>query len=293
MEAKGIVKGLVLGAILFRAMLPLIGYSAVPGTINYQGYLTDSLGTPISATVPIVFSLYSGAIGGNALWIETQNVVVASGIYSVNLGSVNPITLPFEAQYYLGVKVGTDPEMTPRKALTSVGYAFRATAADTATSATTALSATTATSAVTATSAGTATHFSGTLSGDVTGTQNVTTVGRIQGYAVSSAAPAANHVLRHDGTTWSPSVVSLTTDVSGVLPILSGGTGSNTKNFVDLSTVQTVAGAKTFSNPILSTVDTGTAPFQVNSTTMVMNLNAEMVGGQRLAELDTVYQKKY
>jgi hypothetical protein len=39
-----------------------------------------------------------------------------------------------------------------------------------------------------------------------------------------------------------------TATVTGVLPIASGGTGSSTQNFVDLSTAQIVAGAKTFSN---------------------------------------------
>lgn len=40
--------------------------------------------------------------------------------------------------------------------------------------------------------------------------------------------------------------VDLTTEVTGILPIANGGTGSATQNFVDLTTVQTVAGAKTF-----------------------------------------------
>jgi hypothetical protein len=37
---------------------------------------------------------------------------------------------------------------------------------------------------------------------------------------------------------------------SGVLPLLNGGTGSATQNFVDLTTTQTVGGAKTFSSTI-------------------------------------------
>ncbi|SHG94048.1 hypothetical protein SAMN05443373_105149 [Flavobacterium granuli] len=37
---------------------------------------------------------------------------------------------------------------------------------------------------------------------------------------------------------------------SGVLPLANGGTGSATQNFVDLSTTQTVAGAKTFSSAV-------------------------------------------
>jgi hypothetical protein len=131
MNTRRMVKGLLLGVILFWWMLPWVGHT-VPTTINYQGYLTNSTGTPINTTISIVFSLYDTASGGTALWTETQNVVVASGVYSVNLGSVNPITLLFDGHYYLGVKVGTDTEMTPRKALTSVGYAFRAQNADNA-----------------------------------------------------------------------------------------------------------------------------------------------------------------
>ena len=41
------------------------------------------------------------------------------------------MSLAFDKAYYLGVKVGTDSEMTPRRELTSVGYAFRALTADT------------------------------------------------------------------------------------------------------------------------------------------------------------------
>lgn len=48
--------------------------------------------------------------------------------------------------------------------------------------------------------------------------------------------------------TWqAPASVSLTSGVTGVLPIANGGTGSGTQNFVDLTTAQTVGGAKAFS----------------------------------------------
>jgi hypothetical protein len=46
----------------------------------------------------------------------------------------------------------------------------------------------------------------------------------------------------------SSSLVSLTTDVSGILPVANGGTGSTSQNFVDLTTTQTAGGAKTWSN---------------------------------------------
>ncbi|MEO0228291.1 MAG: hypothetical protein ABIL70_09615 [candidate division WOR-3 bacterium] len=46
------------------------------------------------------------------MWTETQNVTA--------------INLAFNVPYYLGIRVGTDEEMTPRIPLTSVGYAYRA-----------------------------------------------------------------------------------------------------------------------------------------------------------------------
>jgi hypothetical protein len=41
---------------------------------------------------------------------------------------------------------------------------------------------------------------------------------------------------------------SISSGLTGVLPVANGGTGSATQNFVDLTTTQTVAGAKTFSS---------------------------------------------
>ena len=116
---------------LFIILLPCIGQAEIPSKINYQGYLTSAAGVPVNGTVAIVFTFYTVAIGGSSIWSETQNVTVNNGVYNVNLGDVIPITsLPFGLPYYLGVKVGTDPEMTPRIPLTSVGYAFRAKTVD-------------------------------------------------------------------------------------------------------------------------------------------------------------------
>jgi hypothetical protein len=106
--------------------MPYTGYTAVPQTINYQGYLTDSSGTPINGIVQMTFSIYDVETGGTPLWSETQSVTVNNGIYNVNLGAVNPINLLFDTQYYLGIQVETDAEMTPRQPFTSVGYAFTA-----------------------------------------------------------------------------------------------------------------------------------------------------------------------
>jgi hypothetical protein len=58
---------------------------------------------------------------------------------------------------------------------------------------------------------------------------------------------AANSVLRSNGSAPIWGAVTLTTDVTGILPLVNGGTGSSTQNFVDLTTAQTIAGNKTLS----------------------------------------------
>ena len=79
-----------------------------------------------------------------------------------------------------------------------------------------------------------------------------------------SAAPNAKDILNfyYDGTncywnigqgygiaaTLAPT--SLTSSVTGTLPVTNGGTGSTTQNFVDLTNIQTIAGAKTFSSNV-------------------------------------------
>ncbi|MBI5740972.1 MAG: hypothetical protein HZA16_09640 [Nitrospirae bacterium] len=116
-------------ALLFA--LAVVGHSAVPQTVNYQGYLTDAGGNPVDGTLSMTFRIYNVSAGGAVLWTETQvNVHVSNGMYNVVLGSVNPINLLFNEQYYLGIQVVADSEMTPRQQLTGVPYAMRAKEAD-------------------------------------------------------------------------------------------------------------------------------------------------------------------
>ncbi len=69
----------------------------------------------------------SNADAGSLLWEETQEVVVKGGVFRVFLGSVTPLpsTLNFETgNYYVGIRIGTDSEMVPRKKLGSVPRAI-------------------------------------------------------------------------------------------------------------------------------------------------------------------------
>ncbi|OGU06291.1 MAG: hypothetical protein A2X82_04300 [Geobacteraceae bacterium GWC2_55_20] len=101
-------------------------FAAVPQEVGYQGYLTDAGGVPVNGSVTITLSLYTTSTGGTALWSENQTISIDKGIYSVSLGAVTPLTLPFDTRYYLGIKVGNDVELSPRQPLASTPYAYRA-----------------------------------------------------------------------------------------------------------------------------------------------------------------------
>jgi len=109
--------------------LPRLASVSVPSMMNYQGVLSDpAMGDPVpDGDYEITFALYDVASGGTALWTETQTVTVENGLFSVLLGSVNPLsTDAFTGSTYLGVKVGADAEMTPRHRIVSVAYAIHA-----------------------------------------------------------------------------------------------------------------------------------------------------------------------
>lgn len=102
-----------------------IVFGQIPQTISYQGVLTDASGTTVpDGNYNLAFKLYDATSGGSALWAENQSVAVAHGIFNVILGSVNPLTLPFDKQYWLGVTVGTSSELVPRISLTSTPYSL-------------------------------------------------------------------------------------------------------------------------------------------------------------------------
>lgn len=118
---------LILMSVLLLNGAPLD--AAVPQLISAQGKLTDQQGAPLlSGNYSITFVIYDAPTGGGVKWTETNPLVnVADGQFNVLLGSINSIDDSVFAgvERYLGVRVGEDPEMTPRSRLVSVGYAQR------------------------------------------------------------------------------------------------------------------------------------------------------------------------
>jgi hypothetical protein len=92
-----------------------------------QGVLKSSEGTALpEGTYSLTFRIYlSNESDAQVLWTETQpNVQLQDGVYSVALGSVTPLHLPFDRPYFLGVSLGDQPEFIPRSELTAAPSAL-------------------------------------------------------------------------------------------------------------------------------------------------------------------------
>ena len=123
--------GLITIIFILSLFLPFTSYGAVGinAQIPFQGTLKNSSGTALTGAYDMVFKIYDAPSAGVVLWTGTYNdVAVSAGIFEVMLGSgASPLTLNFnDDTYYLGVTVGTDPEMTPRERLGASGYAINA-----------------------------------------------------------------------------------------------------------------------------------------------------------------------
>ncbi len=114
---------------LFLFLMMASAWADVPGTMTFQGILTDDQGQPLNETLSVTLKLYDAANGGNSLWTETQNAEVNQGYLSLHLGDTNPLDANIfdgQTELYLGVTIGEDEEMSPRQPISSVPYATRA-----------------------------------------------------------------------------------------------------------------------------------------------------------------------
>ena len=108
--------------LLCIAMFTLFSTGAIAqNTISIQSTLRNITGEAVpDGPQSVTFKLYTVAEGGTALWTETSDVEVVSGIYSHELGTVTPlVTGDFGQQLFLGVTVN-NKELSPR---TKLGYA--------------------------------------------------------------------------------------------------------------------------------------------------------------------------
>ena len=95
-------------------------------TLSVQGNIIQNFtGAAIdNGSYDITFKLYTTDAGGTPIWTEVQSVNMIGGVYSVVLGAVNPLNVPFDQPYYLGLTIPGGPEHTPRAKLTAAPYAL-------------------------------------------------------------------------------------------------------------------------------------------------------------------------
>ena len=101
-----------------------ISHAQIPRIINYQGVLLGQNEIPVSeGDYKLTFHLYDE--GNSLVWSEVHNsVYVVGGMFHVLLGIVNPLGIPFDKPYFLGIKVGDDTELQPRMMMTSAAYSL-------------------------------------------------------------------------------------------------------------------------------------------------------------------------
>ncbi|MEK7183997.1 MAG: hypothetical protein AAB701_00550, partial [Patescibacteria group bacterium] len=97
----------------------------------FQGRLTNTDGTVVAdANYDAIFQLYTVDTGGIAVWTENHTgvdqITTADGIFNTLLGSITTLTgIDFnQDEYWLGITVGADAEMSPRIRLGAAPYAF-------------------------------------------------------------------------------------------------------------------------------------------------------------------------
>ena len=125
-------RAIILASISVLCLLQF-GWGQIPRTMSYQGVLTDKqTGEPVEGTVDIIFKLFPASDSPqiDVLWSETHSgVQLNNGIFQVNLGSITPLDLDFDSQYWLEIVPEDDP-LSPRTQLTASPYSFRAIVAD-------------------------------------------------------------------------------------------------------------------------------------------------------------------
>ena len=103
----------------------------VPRTIHYQGKLTTREGSPITGDHTVILRLYDAVTGGNKLWEEEHQLVLAeddNGVFSVVLGSKTAFSssITFNDPVWLSIEVDGGGEFSPRQPLAAASYAINA-----------------------------------------------------------------------------------------------------------------------------------------------------------------------
>jgi microcystin-dependent protein len=127
------MKKIVILTLLLMINITAQAASTVPQLINYQGRLTDANGAPLDGTYQLEFNIYDASSEGTIQWGPQVflAVPVINGVFNVVLGTTDTagkaISEAFTAEgRYLGIKLDTSTEITPRQQILSAPYAIKA-----------------------------------------------------------------------------------------------------------------------------------------------------------------------
>ncbi|MBX3000450.1 MAG: hypothetical protein KF893_18145 [Caldilineaceae bacterium] len=103
----------------------------IPSTFNYQGFLRDAQGNPITGTRKIKVSLWTAVTAGTELYTETfTGVSVRDGLFNVVMGStqsMSPTYFQNVAPLFVGIAVDDGAELLPRQRIHPVPWALTST----------------------------------------------------------------------------------------------------------------------------------------------------------------------
>ncbi len=97
-------------------------------TLSFSGKLTDSQGLIIAEKTSVILSLYNSSTGGSQVYSSGVCKIIPSikGEFETTIGGAcgSPIRNDVfinNPTLFLGIKIGNDPEMTPRSPITALG----------------------------------------------------------------------------------------------------------------------------------------------------------------------------
>ena len=173
--------------------LQLATVRAQSTAFSYQGRLINN-GSPANGLYDVRFGVWDAPTNGDLVTAMLTNSATGctNGLFAATLDFGTGVFTGPERWLQLDVRTngtGTFTALLPRQPILPIPYAIYSANAGNAAMAT---NAGTAGSAISAATAGTANHFSGSLSGDVTGTQGATVVAKVGGQSAASVAGGAN-----------------------------------------------------------------------------------------------------
>ena len=104
-------------------LMPDEAEAMVMARIPIQGQLTDDGGSPLIGSFQVTFALYDNDVGGTLICDDIQTLSLDNGLFSTAIEGCSVSKID-GTQLYLGIQVGSDPEMTPRQPIYPVPYAY-------------------------------------------------------------------------------------------------------------------------------------------------------------------------